>query len=680
MVSIGTWGLHVDDGKDGAYGRQQQLKSMATVDAALSRVHAISQEAAATSAELLGGVEGRLSQVSSEASRAYAAASRAENLATSSGTKLAAIEQQTAEKVEALEAKVDAATFTDAAQATDATVATFITNAQSKTSAALTTAFVQDGDGVWRADKNGFIKIAEPAKNQPANAENAAKNSALWIALRNKVILAGGGIIEFGAGLYEFESMPFDIDIPGYTPKANNELNLTVQGTGGYGTLLRLTKAGYGGAAMPIGKLSYGEGSVRSVRLKDLSVVANAKWGIPDRANFQGIRVEHTSNIDFENLRVAGFGRGGFYSINAWDSSWKNVEFLYCGTANETGQPTDEAPYNAYAVEFIGQGSGSTNAFHIDALRIEQAPLMLKVGPMGRLIDFSNSKFEHGHNPKSLNKTATLAPIRIDGAIEVSFTGCKFTASQSSGQQTPYKPFVQTIPLGIEDYTSRGYRSMIKFSACDFFANTATKQKWFEGSDTIFTSCSFSRADGQDYPFRLKDNNIFDACTVGSVNSYIRMFTLVGKNNRIKNCSLYSGYPNGQYAAPFDVVSGATNNEITGNIFINQDIKWLTSESPRFLGSNRFSIPANRVVTVADGGGSDSVLGAEIVRLPAVASTQWTGFNNGWNGQRITVVARADRTELHHGNRIRNRGAVNLFLSAGDSVSYTCLDDIWYQS
>lgn len=615
---------------------------------------------------------------------AYAAetASRLDSQMASLTSQVASSEASTAEAIAGLTAKVEAATATDAAVATDKTVAVLVDDRATETSAALSRNFIQDGDGVWRADKNGFEKIPTPSSNIPADAARARRNTLLWINLRNKVIQAGGGVIEFGAGLYEFESMPFDADIPGVVPAKINELNVTVQGTAGYGTAIRLTGTFYGGAAVPIGRKAYGEGSIRNVTIRDISLLHNAKWGYPDRAPFQGVRVEMAAAIIFENVRIAGFGRGGFYAENMWDSRLHNLEIMYCGTANKTGAPTDEAPYNSYAVEFVGTGVGSTNAVHVDALRIEQAPLMLKVGPQARLLDFSDCKFEHGHHDLTLNQTASLSPIQLDGALEVSFTGCKFTASQTVTQQggTP-KPFVRSLPVMAESFTKFGYRSSVKFSACHFFANSQTDQNWFAGDDTVFTACDFSRARGQNHPFRLGNFNTFDGCTISTMNSYQRFFTVEGKGNRIKNCTLRPGEGE-PVNAIFEWGVAASENDISGVSVVSAMAPkaWVSGASNDGIGSNRVNLASRRVVQTHAGGGSDSVFGAEVVALPQVADTNWTGFNHGWDGQRILVISRASNTRLQQGARLKNRGGASLTLGAGESVSYTHFDGAWYQN
>lgn len=524
--------------------------------------------------------------------------------------------------------------------------------------------YVMDGEGVYYAERNGIKK-----------SNTGVENTLAWLNWRNRVHGNSGSTLIFDTGVYTFETLPFDRE--GSSGLMSVEANITLKGQGP-GTVIKLTGTGYGLAAVPIGRAEYGAGGYRNIHISGMTISTNDNWGSAARRNVHGLRLDGVSTATIENVRVTGFGKSGILNIDAWDMSWNNVEVLYCGTANATGSISDDAEYSHYAVDF-DSNADSCNAVHVRAMRIEQAPLLLRLGRRARLMEFTDCKFESGNNPGSWNRTSK-SPILIDQALEVSFQGIKVTGSQILDELLTYKPMITVIPNTEEFVTSYTYLSAVTFTNSDFITASRTSTPWYSGSGATFAGCLFARSrTSTNWAFELENDNKFVDCRIALVNSDQRTVRFGGKRNRFLNNTIVVG--NGEpFNAVFSYGLSAENNVETGTAFTRGlPAALVPNDTARFIGSNvNSSVQRTRVLPLTNGGGSFSVYGASLIEFTDTISTNWTDFRHGYDGQVIRLVARsAGVTRIVFGVNVDPNNGSSLILNKDEPISLVNDGGVW---
>ena len=244
--------------------------------------------------------------------------------------------------------------------------------------------------------------------NVPSNSPNDKTNDIRTVI--HSVRDAGGGTIIFPSGVYHVTGNIFD----GTEVSGNNKSNITIQGEGPGGTIIRLHSSTPG--TTPIILKTVGNTSqaayftMRDITLDGNNVSGGALW----------FRFEKTSFVRLERMSIINTLSGVIYGRQWWDSVIHDVHFENVGTSSNVAAvllDNDASPPTQFA---------SSNNLKFEVCRwIDCGSMAVKMREFARMIYFTGCYFQG-------KETSGYSNIHIEPTTSsyacylISFNGCRF--------------------------------------------------------------------------------------------------------------------------------------------------------------------------------------------------------------------------------------------------------------
>lgn len=426
----------------------------------------------------------------------------------------------------------------------------------------------------------------------------------------------------------------------------------------------------YGAAAAP----PY----LRRLSFRDLRLQAHENWGAGVQRRRRAFDIRVVQDLELDNVWMSGFRQGGVSLADTWDYVFNNVQMLSCGW----GDPSDAVDPDLYYALSLSTIWDNTNAGHFQGLHIEQSPLMLEILGRSRHNHFVNSKFEQGDSPLGLNKSGR-SPIHVEGT-ENSFANIHFTLNQdppagASGPAFMSVPAEETA--GTADWQTSTKRFVTVMGSS--FSTPYTKgTKWFAGSRAKFLDVVFQRAlgDATAAAFTLGSDVSMTDCEVTHVPGHSGTFRLEGSGNRVRNMRAFYADA-GNAGAVVTVGADATDNSVEDVKITGTPASLLSSAvGGSSLGSNRIKLSGGRVTSSPNSGAPTAFDSSTFLNLEGSSAGTVTGFNHGYNGQRLVVRNGASAaTTVQSNTKIKTKAGSDLTLVPGAVTEFICNNGVWYE-
>jgi len=412
---------------------------------------------------------------------------------------------------------------------------------------------------------------------------------------------------------------------------------------------------------------------LRRLRLTDLVIQSQGHSMSGTKIDRRAITISQAQDVTLRNVKIAGFKRGALILTDCFDSYFNDVEIKW------SGYGLDNSNY-AHAIQFLGSLDNSNNN-RFTNLHMEQCPMMMLFDNNSRQNSFVNSKFEDGTETEK--NTSTISPFYFKQSIETMFTGGFFSVDYTSDV-----PVIRTDDNSNSYLTTYNVRQAVKFSNLLLFANSLNKARWFVGYNTEFSNVTVQRAYGSSagFAFDFASRNTFRGGSITMATNDSNFFRITGDNNVLDKPTLVTfGDGAGASTAAITLSSGATRNYL--DYLITGSVGNEFSAGPAFgtagtLGNN-IVVNARDNNASTSGGGQKNVLHKEYLKLTDGSAQTYTGFLNGFTGQKITIFATTANVTLQHGttaNAIAMKSGANVPLATNETRTFVNIDGVWREN
>ena len=490
-----------------------------------------------------------------------------------------------------------------------------------------------------------FLSVDEyGAKNDGITDNTAFFEKALKDAyLYNVPLKLSKGVYKGNFNFQLDESITGD---DGNTPEGLINVKVKISGVGEETILKPIT-----GSAIKIKGNS--TQSARSISIENLTIDGDDK-------NVTGIELEKTQNINIDNVFIWNCKKNGILLNGAMDLKINNLNIIGCGGVS------DKTYYSVEMKPLVGHQS--TNAVHIDKLRIELSPYLISIIGSDQIY-IDNYKFE-----KATENNTNNRPIFIDGSSSITFGfGVNTNNTYNGSLLDSGKTF---IDIGSNQ------NSIIKFIGCDFITPDGQTCNWYQGGYTLFESCVFKGCDGGNsgYSFTLNRGKVsFKNCHIDFENNS-KLFLINSSNVDI---DIKLNNKNNKWDYPIFSLTDADFVDIKYdyyNIYPTTSYKAVYLADYYKISDGFYNAPNSKFKRNINNQfeGSGFVITENPYEIVKMTSGNFAGCRNTYDGYELTLVSLGNVVVVTSQN-VKTKSGENVTLTNNQIMRFICVNGQLYE-